>query len=140
MSNVLKISDAASLAIHTMVLLGSKPEKRWSVRQIAEEMNVSVNHLAKVMQRLEKGGLVDSARGPKGGFSIKVPADSITLLTVYEVIDGPLTGGDCLLNNPICKPGKCIFEGQLDAVTKQVRDYLAKKRLSDLSNSLDIGE
>jgi len=140
MSNLLNISEAASLAMHAMVWLATKPEKRWSVRHIAESMNVSANHLAKVMQRLEKAELVQSVRGPKGGFSLKVQPESISLLMVYEVIEGPMTSGDCMLGNPVCKPGNCIFDGHFNIITEQVREYLSKKRLSDLNNSLNIGE
>ena len=136
MSHVVKISEAASLAMHTMAWLASNPEKRPSTRQIAKTFNVSQNHLAKVLQRLVRAGMVRSARGPKGGFSLGVRADRTTLLDVYDTIEGPLENVVCLLGTPVCKNGNCIFGQHLDEISKQVREMLAGKRLSELSDSL----
>ena len=136
MSNVLKISEAASLAMHTMAWIASNPDRQASTRQISQALNVSQNHLAKVLQRLVKAGMVRSARGPKGGFSLGVRADGITLLEVYETIEGPLKSVKCLLGTPVCNNGKCIFGGQLEAVSNQVKEMLAGKRLSELHDSM----
>ena len=134
MSSVLKISEAASLALHSTVLLAANPGKMVSTREIASRLHVSAAHLSKVLQRLARAGLVRSIRGPKGGFSLGKPADEITLLDVYESIEGPLVPSKCLLDAQICSGEKCILGGLLETVDKQVRDYLAETRLSELTN------
>lgn len=134
MSNVLRISDAASLGLHAMVLLAAYSQKGISTRQIASELQVSEAHLSKVLQRLGKVGLVASIRGPKGGFTLGKNADDITLLEVYEAIDGPLVPNKCLLGTRICDGERCILGDLLETVDKQVRDYLATTRLPELTS------
>jgi hypothetical protein len=69
MDTILRISDAANLAIHAMAHIArSKGNVNHSVGEIAGEQGVSVAHLSKVMQRLVKVGLLTSRRGPGGGF------------------------------------------------------------------------
>ena len=68
MSSVLKISDAATLALHTAVLLADRTEGPLTTKEIALTFGISEAHLAKVLQRLAKAGIVHSGRGPKGGF------------------------------------------------------------------------
>ena len=133
MSSVLKISEAASLALHSTVLLAANPGEMISTRDIAYRLHVSEAHLSKVLQRLARDGLVRSIRGPKGGFRLGKPAHEITLLHVYESIEGPLIPSKCLFENSICTGSMCILGGLLETVDRQVRDYLAKTKLSDLT-------
>ncbi len=134
MTNVLKISDAANLAFHATVFLAANPDRLVSVHEIAVALNVSENHLSKVLQRLAKDGLVKSIRGPKGGFALEKRADQITLLDIFQAIDGPLAHSDCLLGNPLCN-GQCILGGLLKTMNKQVEDYFATTKISGLTGS-----
>ena len=136
MSSVLKISEAASLALHSMALLAASPEQSISTREIAARFQVSEAHLSKVLQRLTKAGFVKSTRGPKGGFIIGKPTSEITLLDVYESIEGPLVSCECLLGVPVCGDNGCILGGILVTVDRQVREYLAGTRLSELADRL----
>lgn len=133
MSHTLKISEAASLGLHSMVLLAAKPDKPLSTHEVASELRVSEAHLSKVFQRLAKAGLVTSTRGPGGGFVLAKPADTISLLEVYETIDGPLTGEDCLLGDPTCNGKACLLGGLVKAVNEQMRSYLTNTRLADVT-------
>jgi Rrf2 family protein len=97
MTGMLHISDAASLALHAMVLIAGKPDTLVSTHEIAEQLGVSENHLAKVRQTLSRAGLVESTRGPHGGFRLAKSAAEITLLDVYEAVEGPIRPTSCLL-------------------------------------------
>ncbi len=68
MGNIVKISDAVALGIHAATLLAVVPGKSYTTRAMADGLGVSEAHLAKVMQRLSRAGIVVSRRGPKGGF------------------------------------------------------------------------
>jgi DNA-binding IscR family transcriptional regulator len=64
MSNILKISEAASLALHTTVILAANPNRLVSTKKLASQLHASEAHLSKVLQRLEKADIVNSTRGP----------------------------------------------------------------------------
>jgi len=133
MTNILKISEAASLALHTAVLLATDPSKLISTKNLASTLHASEAHLSKVLQRLEKSGIVESARGPKGGFRLGKSADEITLLDVYEAIDGRLSSDNCLFDERICN-GNCIMGKLLCDIKKQVKDYLVQTKLITLTS------
>ncbi len=133
MSNLLKVSEAASLGLHIMGLLAVEPEKSLSVREAAEALMVSEAHLAKVMQRLSKAGLVESIRGPRGGFLLSRVPEEISLLEVYESIEGPIIIRNCLFSTRLCNGEHCIFGGMLMSVDTQVREYLAGTKLSEIT-------
>ena len=134
MSSMLKISEAASLALHSTVLLAANPDEMLPTREIASRLHVSEAHLSKVLQRLSRAGLVRSVRGPKGGFRLAKPADEIVLLHVYEAVEGVLAPNKCLFEAPICDGDECILGGLLEIVDRQVRDHLAKTKLSELTS------
>jgi Rrf2 family protein len=132
MSNVLRISEAASLAFHAMSMLAEDPERMWQNKEIAGRFKISEAHLSKVLQRLTHAGLVTAVRGPRGGFKlIKAPAE-ITLLQIYEAIEGKLSRGQCLLGVPRCDRKFCILGGLLKTVNTEVDDYFKKTTLASL--------
>lgn len=132
MQSVLRISEAASLAIHAAACLAGDGGRSWTTQDIAGRLGVSENHLAKVLQRLAKAGLVQSHRGPSGGFRLAKDPSEIQLLDVYQAIEGDLPQGHCLLGRRVCGNGECILGSFLGDVKEQLRDRLARTRLSDL--------
>lgn len=133
--HLLRISDAATLAIHALALLADA-DKPVQVARIAEPMRASAAHLGKVLQRLGKLGLVTSIRGPKGGFTLARPADETNLLDVLVAVDGPITEEGCLLGQPVChKPDSCPVRGLNDQVRELVVDRLAALTLADIDLS-----
>lgn len=69
MAKLVSFSEAVSLGLHTMALLAVEPERRLRNQQIAETLKASGHHLAKVMQRLVRAGLVKSTPGATSGQS-----------------------------------------------------------------------
>jgi Rrf2 family protein len=133
LTSVLKFSDATTLALHAMVYLANRGEQAATTKEIAEAYGFSEAHLSKVMQRLSRAGLVKSSRGPKGGFALAKASRDITLLNVYESIEGTLTPANCLLDRPVCG-GNCILGLLLGSVNRQVAELLAERKLSALTS------
>lgn len=138
MQTALRISEAASLALHSMALLASDPGKLRPARKVAETLCVSEAHLAKVMQRLSKQGFVESVRGPGGGFRLASGIGETTLLEILEAIDGPFEPSSCLLGKVICGGRRCIMGELLKTVNDTVHEYLAGTRLGEVSGSLRL--
>jgi len=132
MSSVFKISEAASLALHSMVILARNQDRLVTTEEMAETLQASQAHLNKVFQLLARAALVKSTRGRKGGHALAGDAQGISLLEVYEAVEGRLVPPRCLLAKPICD-GHCIFGGMLQDVNSRVRDHLAKTLLSEFA-------
>lgn len=136
MSSILRISEGSSLAMHAMAYIANRGGQPCSAAGIAEVLNGSRHHLSKVMQRLSKAGLVRSIRGPSGGFVLADRPQNITLLEVYEAIEGPFRQSQCLLSKKICMGEKCIFGDLLRKTNQMVYEHLKTTRLSDLGGVL----
>jgi len=135
---MLRISTAASLALHAISLLAANGNRTLSTKEIAAKLRASEAHLSKVLQRLGKARLVEATRGPKGGFCPARPGGDISLLEVYEAIEGPLQDSVCLLGEPVCQGEKCILGGLLETVNQQAREYLGGTTLSDLADVYEV--
>jgi Rrf2 family protein len=133
MDTILRISDAANLAIHAMAHIArSRGSVNHSVGEIAGDQGVSEAHLSKVMQRLVKVGLLTSRRGPGGGFVLGREAGKISLLEILEAMDGPMSDCKCLLGRKKCLFGGCALGALLTHVNHQVRVFMASRSLTDL--------
>jgi len=133
MAGVVKVSDAASLALHASAYLAAREGERVATSRIAEALTVSAAHLAKVLGRLERAGLVRGRRGPGGGFELARSPDRVTLRQVYEAVEGPITSDRCLLGEPVCRGG-CMLGGLLRSVDDEIRSRLGAVRLSDVAD------
>ncbi|MDJ0761481.1 MAG: Rrf2 family transcriptional regulator [Myxococcota bacterium] len=130
---VFNISEAANLGIHALTYIANNPNQHpVSTGRVAEAIGASENHLSKVFQRLTKAGLVHSIRGPKGGFVLAHLPKEITILNIYEAIDGALGKGSCLLNQTACDRERCVFGDLVSQIQHRVDDYFSKTTLADL--------
>ena len=95
MSNrVFNLSEAASIAIHSVVFI-AKNDGLINVIKISEKFGFSKHHVAKVLQRLNKVGIVGSNRGPSGGFYLLMNPENVSLLDIYEAIEGKIPEPEC---------------------------------------------
>jgi len=132
---VVHISEAANLALHTMILIAGDTTRPLRVNQAVEVLPVSDHHLAKVLQRLAHAGLVTSMRGPQGGFKLARPAEEITLLEIFEAIEGTLTVHACLLGQPKCL-GHCVLGDFVVGANEDFRAKMQRTKLSDVAGAL----
>lgn len=130
MAKLVHFSEAASLALHAMVLI-AKADNHVNVSTLANEMGASRNHLAKVLQQLVKYNFLKSVRGPSGGFVLNKPPDQISVLEIYEAIEGSIDLPECPLDRKICPFDKCLMNGLVTDVTMQFKKYFQEQTLED---------
>jgi Rrf2 family protein len=133
MASVLKISDAAAMALHAVAFLACNDSRPVATHTIAEAIDCSEAHLSKVLQRLTRAGLVYAERGPHGGFYLDIVPEDITFLDVYEAIDGELPESDCLFNHPTCNQSVCILGGLLCEINNLVRTKLKQTNFGSIN-------
>lgn len=137
MAGFVKITEASSLALHAISYLASYCKvKPCTARELAASFRVSEHHLAKVLQRMSREGLLTSTRGPRGGFALARPAEDISLLEVVEAVDGPYRAGTCLFDVPICRGDACILGDLLEKLNSLVLDYLRNTKVADVTGIL----
>ncbi|WP_430816028.1 RrF2 family transcriptional regulator [Carboxylicivirga sp. RSCT41] len=130
MSKIVTLSEAASIALHSMVLI-ARSETKLNVNQISEAIDSSKHHVAKVMQRLAKEDFVASNRGPSGGFVLKQEPAEISLLMIYEAIEGKVAIQSCPGDKRACIIGTCMLGDLSRNMTKEFKEYMESHYLNE---------
>lgn len=100
---MLHITRKGDYAIRGMVHLAGRPAGEFSqLAEVAAAVCVPRALLAKIFQQFAKLGLVNSARGAGGGFTLGRPAEAISLLAIIEAVEGPILLNRCLLAAGAC--------------------------------------
>lgn len=127
MQSILRISDAATIAIHTADYLAGRAEPPVPAGDMAKALGVSYNHLSKVLQTLTRAGLVLPARGPKGGFALSPSGKKAKVRDFIAAIDGPPATKTCLLKNKVCRRRSCVFGDFLSETNRRFETVLNGK-------------
>lgn len=104
---------------------------------ISERQKISLSYLEQLFGKLRRHELVDSVRGPGGGYSLARLARNVTVADIIFAVDEPLDatscGGkrDCTSGND-GKPGKCMTHELWATLNRKMVDYLDSVSLQDL--------
>jgi Rrf2 family protein len=128
MSKIFALSEASSIAIHSMVLI-ARSDNGINAVKIAEITGFSKNHIAKVLQRLVKVEMLKSVRGPSGGFSMKSDPASVSLLDIYQAIEGQLDVSECPLSYELCGFDRCLMGTVVNKLTTDFKKFLGEQTL-----------
>lgn len=110
MQHVLRISRKIDYGLRAMIYLASiSPEQVVPFREIARQMLVPEDFLAKILKTLVDQGLVRSTRGPHGGYALGQPASNISFLQVIEAVEGPIALNVCLDDEGCGKSAACTM-------------------------------
>lgn len=102
-------------------------------KNISDELDLPGPYLAKILQTLVQGGLLESVRGPRGGFRLARPAQFVTVGEVLEVVEGPAALDGCLMGFPACGPeNPCPLHVLWSEVKAQIDVSLAQSTIQDL--------
>jgi Rrf2 family protein len=135
MKNIINSSESFVVAIHSLVLMCCKGQENWiSVQEIAQELKVSESNLSKILQKLVKLDLIQSTRGPKGGFKSKKAPEQILVLELYMDIEGAIKADNCACENNYCSE-KCIFKNFKKNINKQIIEFMKTTTIKDIIDS-----
>ena len=104
----MQITRQADYAVRAVMYLAELgPDEKASTSQIAEEKDIPLSFLAKIIAQLSVAGLLQTMRGARGGVTLARPAEDISLLEVVEAIDGPILINECVNDSYNCSQHGC---------------------------------
>lgn len=106
---------------------------RVQLSEIAKKLAVPHHFMGKVLKRLVKGGILNSMKGPYGGFYIHERTLSTTLLELTEITGEPVIDDNCVLRFRKCNAtNPCPLHRQVEILKKDWQNVLASTKVGDL--------
>jgi Rrf2 family protein len=135
-----KKADYALIAMkHLALSQGGAPSV--SAREIAEQYDIPIELMAKVLQRLVRSGLLVSTQGTRGGYTLRRGAASISVADVIQAIDGPFTVTACSTENSGCEQySKCNIRDPLWQIRERIAAALGTVSVAELAADQIKGE
>lgn len=125
-----RTAEHAVRAILHLAVNGPDPVK---AADIAEHLGAPANYLSKTLHALAGAGIVDSRRGPTGGFRLAADPDELTLAQIIEIVDDPAPKDACLVSSDRCSDrDPCELHARWKIVSNQVWDPLRNTTVAEL--------
>ena len=129
---MLRISKLTDYAILIMVEL-TRDHAMLSAHALAERVGVEVPTASKVLKLLAGGGLLESFRGPNGGYRVTRKAAEISVAEVIAAIEGPIAMTECSVEKGLCsQEDSCELRGNWQRISLAVADALHKVSLAEM--------
>ena len=133
------LSRACEYALQALLYIAAAPEGKYVLtREIAEQHELSYHFLGKILQVLVKNRLLNSQKGPGGGFRLAKPASEMTLHELINAIEGPDYLEGCVLGLPYCGgDNPCPVHNQWAQAKEQIHQMFANRTIAQL---LDVAK
>ena len=137
----MKLSTKGRYAVMAMVDIGQQSGGRpVSLAEIAARQDISQEYLEQLFLKLRKSGLVESIRGPGGGYRLSRDADDIYIYDIIAAVDEPMKmtrcEGDAV--DGCVKGERCCTHDLWSSIGRQVNTFLANVTLDDVVNKRNL--
>jgi len=135
-------SKSCIYAIRAAIYLAVNSEREFiPIKEVANELNISFHFLTKILQTLSQSGIIESVKGPKGGATLKDPANQITVYRIITAIDGEKFFESCVLNLPGCKDDNpCSLHSIWADTRKKLKSEFKNATLEKLAKEIQNGK
>ena len=131
-----KKADYALMAVRHLALNSGALSA--SAREIAEQYDIPIELMAKVLQRLVRAGLLISTQGTRGGYTLSRPSSAISVADVIQAIDGPFTVTACSSEKNDCEQySKCSIRGPLWQIRERITAALDTVTIAEMAADSD---
>jgi Rrf2 family protein len=103
-------------------------------KDLASQLSLPGAYLAKILQTLAQDGMLNSVRGPRGGFRLARPAHRITVGEVVGVLDGMECMSGCVMGFANCEGHEhpCPLHNAWNEVKTHLEQTMATVTIRDL--------
>jgi Rrf2 family protein len=136
------LSLTCKTAIKAVIYLSSKFEsgEKAGIKEIAEFINASEHSVAKMLQTLVKEEVINSAKGPTGGFYIIAKQKNQPIINIIDAMDGKRTFDQCGLGLSKCSATHpCPIHNDYKIIMDQFKTLCEQKKMRDLCETVNDG-
>lgn len=114
------------------------PEQPINIREISERQEVSVAYLEQILNKLRKGGLIHSVKGPGGGYLLSRSPSMISIGSILKELEGPVAITSCMDPLEGCsRVDSCVTHMLWRSRGEKIEGFLGTITLDDLLKEED---
>lgn len=130
MLRISKLTDYGTVVLSQMVTKGNS---HTSASELSDLTDINFPTVSKILKILYKAKIVDSVRGANGGYKLIRNADEITIASIIDAFEGPISITDCSSDKCKCKvESHCNIGLAWQNINQSIRSLLEKITLSDI--------
>jgi Rrf2 family protein len=136
------LSNSCRYGIRAVIYLASRyPEKNnIGIKEISGDLELPTPFLAKILQQLAKHKILNSVKGPNGGFSLLKKPESITMMDIIKIIDGEDLFKNCIIHDGSCAEVKrakktCPVHDDYSGLRTNIIRLFREKTIDELSKT-----
>ena len=135
----MRLTTRGRYAVTAMLDLALHSENRpVSLTEISERQTISLSYLEQLFSRLRKAGLVDSVRGPGGGYLLVGQTELVCVADIIKAVNESVDSTNCGGRGD-CQGGSiCLTHNLWDDLSRQINDFLSGISLADLVAKRDV--
>jgi Rrf2 family protein len=141
------LSNSCRYGIRAVIYLAGQPANSGmtGIRKISSDLGLPTPFLAKILQQLAKQKILNSSKGPHGGFSLMKDPQKITLLDIVNSIDGQDVFTNCIMHNGSCEgvvnaEKHCPLHDDYESTRRELIKLFSQKTIYDLVVRADNDE
>jgi len=133
------LSNSCKYGIRALIYLAGRTEGKGNagIKQISRDLDLPEPFLAKILQMLARQKILNSMKGPHGGFSLQKDPSKISLLDIIKTIDGDDLFNNCIIHNSTCScvdkdRDPCPVHDEYAGLRKDLINIFGRTTVSDL--------
>lgn len=128
------ITRDTDYAIRALCFIAAREGKeKVTADMLVRQLRIPRPFLRKILQLLNKKGVLCSFKGASGGFILAESAKRIYLMDLINIFQGPLKINECLFKKHVCPNTKlCLLKKRIDAIEEKVKIELELISIADL--------
>jgi Rrf2 family protein len=126
------LNQTVEYALRAVIYVARDPSASFRAAEVASEINAPRNYVAKILSQLARVGILESIRGPTGGFRLAAPATTVRLADVVAAFRRPAEQR-CLLGHGVCGSNpSCGAHRRWAPIAKTLDGFFADTTIADL--------
>jgi Rrf2 family iron-sulfur cluster assembly transcriptional regulator len=129
----MRLTTKGRFAVTAMIDLGMRHERGpITLAGISERQRISLSYLEQLFGRLRRQGIVDSVRGPGGGYTLAKPLSEISVAAIIRAVDEPIDATQCGGLGNCHDDRECMTHDLWTSLNTRIYEYLDSVTLGDL--------
>jgi Rrf2 family iron-sulfur cluster assembly transcriptional regulator len=132
------LSNTSRYAIRALIYLAihNNKDQKTGIKKIADDLEIPSPFLGKILQTLAKQKVLNSTKGPNGGFSISEKMQNISIYEIIKIIDGEDLFDRCLITNKTCtdlEGNPCAMHVHYEAIRENITKMFSEHTIAKLA-------